>query len=135
MRRKDIEKLKGDFEFSRDKFFFHTKGDFCEKIYSPFSKGRFEKKFDYPFDEGRFLREKIFSPFRREILKRESPFEFSLLLKGEKNYQREKILDIPGAIPFKILGIRPRVRDHGPEWLIRDSNPRTIRHDQSNRSI
>ena len=96
MRRKHIEKLKGDFEFSRDKFFFHTKGDLCEKIYSPFSKGRFKKKFYYPFDEGRFLREKIFSPFRREILKRESPFEFTLSLKGEKNYQREKILDIPG---------------------------------------
>ena len=30
-----------------------------------------------------------------EKLKGESPFEFSLSLKGEKNYQREKILDIP----------------------------------------
>jgi len=45
MRRKHIEKLKGDFEFSRDKFFFHTKGDFEERIslrIHPFTEGRKE---------------------------------------------------------------------------------------------
>ena len=66
-------------------------------------KGDFEKYFYSPLDEGRFPREKIFSPFRREILKGESPFVFSLSPKGEKNYQREKILDIPGPIKDRFL--------------------------------
>ena len=57
-----------------------------EKSTLPFMKGDFEKYFYSPLDEGRFPREKIFSPFRREILKGESPFEFSLSLKGENNY-------------------------------------------------
>ena len=61
MRTKDIEKLKGDFEFSRDKFFFHTNEDFCDKIYSPFSKGRFCKK-------------NLLSLRRREIFKGENLF-------------------------------------------------------------
>ena len=73
---KDIEKLKGDFEFSRD---FLTKGDFWEKIYSPFSKGRFWKKI-------------LLSLRRREIFKGENLFS---LPKG----------DFEGRISLRILPI------------------------------
>ena len=61
-----------------------------DKISSSFCKERFWKSFYAPFDEERLPRKKIFSLFRREILNIESPFEFYLLLKEEKNYQREK---------------------------------------------
>ena len=92
-------------EISNSPEIFLRREIFEKKSILPLVKGDFEKKFYYPFDEGRFLREKIFSPFRREILKRESPFEFTLSLKGEKNYQREKILDIPDILCIKALSI------------------------------
>ena len=75
--KKDIEKLNWDFEFSRDKFFFHTKGDFWEKIYSLFGKGRFWKKI-------------LLSLRRREIFKGENVFS---LPKG----------DFEGRISLRIL--------------------------------
>ena len=66
--------MKGDFEFSRD---FLTKGDFWEKIYSPFSKGRFWKEI-------------LLSLWRREIFKGENLFS---LPKG----------DFEGRISLRIL--------------------------------